>query len=96
MLPFLLTFGFLSLLIVCGIRMSLYLYKQGVFGKRGYGNTLRHQMIVEEERGFQPYTNVIGADAASSRYARLGLLVCLGGVIVVVMLMTMLISAVLH
>ena len=53
-------------------------------------------MIVEEERGFQPYTNVIGADAASSRYARLGLLVCLGGVIVVVMLITMLISAVLH
>ena len=94
MLPFLLTFGSICFLIVCGIRMSLYLYKQGVFGKRGYGNTLRHQ--VEEERGFQPYTNVIGADAASSRYARLGLLVCLGGVIVVVMLITMLISAVLH
>jgi hypothetical protein len=36
-------------------------------------------MIVEEEREFQPYTNVIGADAASSRYARRGLLFCLGG-----------------
>jgi len=53
-------------------------------------------MIVEEEREFQPYTNVIGADAESSGCARRGLLVCLGGVIVVVMLMTMLISAVLH
>jgi len=51
---------------------------------------------VEEEREFQPYTNVIGADAESSGCARRGLLVCLGGVIVVVMLMTMLISAVLH
>ena len=53
-------------------------------------------MIVEEERGLQPYTNVIRADAASSRYARRGLLFCLGGVIVVVMLITMLVSAVLR
>ena len=92
MLPFLLTFGSICFLIVCGIRMSLYLYQQGVFGKREYGSTLRHQ--AEEERKFQPYTNVIGADAESSRYARLGLLVCLVGVIVVVILITMLISAV--
>ena len=94
MLPFLLTLGFLSLLIVCGIRMSLYLYKQGVFGKRGYGNTLRHQ--VEEERGFQPYTNLLRADAESSRYARHGLLVCLGGLAVVVILISTLVSIILH
>lgn len=53
-------------------------------------------MVVEEEREFQPFTNVIVANAESSGYARPGLLVCLGGVIVVVMLITMLISAVLR
>lgn len=42
MLAFLLTFGLISFLIVCGIRLSLYLYQQGVFGQRGYGSELRH------------------------------------------------------
>jgi hypothetical protein len=96
MLPFLLTFGFISLLIVCGMRMSLYLYQQGVFGKRRYGSTLRYRTIVEEESEVQPYTNVIGADAASSRYARHGLLVCLGGLLVVVMLISTLVSVLLR
>ena len=96
MLPFLLTFGFISLLIVCGIRMSLYLYQQGVFAKRGYGSTLRYQTIVEEESEDQPYSNVIWADAESSRYARQGLLICLGGLTVVVILISTLVSAVLR
>ncbi len=76
MLPFLWTFGFLGFLIVCGICLSLSLYKQGVFGPRGYGRTRR--------------------DAEAARYARHGLLVFLGGIIVVVTLLSSLLSAVLH
>ncbi|TMD64113.1 MAG: hypothetical protein E6I91_11480 [Chloroflexi bacterium] len=96
MLTFLLTFGFISLLIVCGMRISLYLYQQGVFGKRRYGSTLRYRTIVEEESAVQAYTNLLRADAESSRYARHGLLVCLGGLAVVVILISTLVSIILH
>jgi hypothetical protein len=97
MLPFLWTFGFLSFLIVCGICISLSLYKQGVFGPRGYGRTRRSQTLVEDEgSGVELYTKVSGADAEAARYAWHGLLVFLGGVIVVVMLLSSLFSAVLH
>jgi hypothetical protein len=103
MLPFLWTFGSLSFLIVCGICISLSLYKQGVFGPRGYSRARLYQALVEDEEsagddesGVEPYTKVSGADAEASRYARRGLLVFLGGVIVVVMLLSSLLSAVLH
>jgi hypothetical protein len=103
MLPFLWTFGVISFLIVCGVCLSLYLSKQGVFGPRGYGRTRRSQMLVEDEEsavddenGVEPYTKVIGADAESASYARRGLLVLLGGLVVVVLLLSSLLSAVLH
>jgi hypothetical protein len=97
MLPFLWTFGIISFLIVCGVCISLSLYKQGVFDTRGYGRARLSQTLVEDdESGVEPYTEVIGADAEASRYARRGLLVLLSGVIVVVMLLSSLLSAVLH
>ena|SRR2546421_9774828 len=103
MLPFLWTFGFLSFLIVCGVCLSLSLYKQGVFGTKGYGRTRRSQTLVEDEEsagddesGVEPYTKVSGADAESARYAQRGLLVFLGGLLVVVMLISSLVSAVLR
>ena len=96
MLPFLWTFGFLSFLIVCGICLSLSLSKQGVFGPRGYGRTRRSQTLVEDESGIEPYTKGSGADAEAARYAWHGLLVFLGGIIVVVTLLSSLLSAILH
>ncbi len=53
-------------------------------------------LVEDEESEVEPYTKVIGADAEVSRYARRGVLVFLGGVIVVVMLLSSLLSAVLH
>lgn len=96
MLPFLLTFGLIGFMIVCGVRVSLYLYKQGVFGKRGYGITRRSQTLVERESAVQRYTNVVEANSVSSRYARQSLLVFLGGLTVVLMFMLMLVNIVLH
>ncbi len=96
MLPFLWTFGFLSFLIVCGVCLSLSLYKQGVFGPRGYARARRSQTLVEDESGVEPYTKGSGVDAEAARYAWHGLLVLLGGVIVVVILLSSLLSAILH
>ncbi len=85
------------------MHQPLSLSKQGVFGPRGYGRARLYQTLVEDEEsavddesGVEPYTKGSGADAEAARYARRGLLVFLGGVIVVVMLLSSLLSAVLH
>lgn len=96
MLPFLLTFGLIGFMIVCGVHVSLYLYKQGVFAKRGYGSARRSQTLVKEGSAVQRYTNVVEANSVSSRYARQGLLVCLGGLTIVIMLMLMVVNVMLH
>ena len=49
MLPFLVTIGIIGVLIVCGVRVSLYLYKQGVFSRRRFRRSRRNQAPVEEE-----------------------------------------------
>src|SRR5947209_3680561 len=97
MVPFLVTIGIIGVLIVCGVRVSLYLYKQGVFSRRRFRRSRRSQALVEEEEtegeeeidsGAEPYELVVEGEAETSRYARRGLLICLGGLTVVVLLIS--------
>lgn len=105
MLPFLVTIGIIGVLIVCGVRVSLYLYKQGVFSRRRFRRSRRDQAPVEEEEtegeeesdsGTEPYKLVVEREAETSRYARRGLLICLGGLTVVVLLISTIASVVMH
>jgi len=105
MLPFLVTIGIIGVLIVCGVRVSLYLYKQGVFSRRGFRRSRRNQAPVEEEETegeeesdseTEPYKLVVEGEAETSRYARRGLLICLGGLTVVVLLISTIARVVIH
>lgn len=107
MLPFLVTVGIIGVLIVCGVRVSLYLYKQGVFSRRRFRRSRRNQASVEEEEtegeeesesgsGTEPYKLVVEGEAETSRYARRGLLIFLGGLTVVVLLISTIASVVMH
>jgi hypothetical protein len=103
MLPFLVTIGIIGVLIVCGVRVSLYLYKQGVFSRRRFRRSRRNQVLVkeeetegEEESETEPYIPTAGEDAETSRYARRGLWIFLGGLTVVVLLISTLASVVMH
>ena len=101
MLPFFLTIGIISGLIIGGVSLSCYLNKQGVFGKQKLISAQRYRAfedgyVVEEESDDQLAMSVIEEEAESSCYARKGLLVCLGGLAVVVMLMSTLVSVMLH
>ena len=105
MLPFLVTIGIIGVLIVCGVRVSLYLYKQGVFSRRRFRRSRRNQAPVEEEetegeeesdRETEPYKLVVEGEAETSRYARRGLLICLGGLTVVVLLISTIASVAMH
>jgi hypothetical protein len=100
MLPFFLTIGIISGLIIGGVSLSCYLNKQGVFGKQRLISAQRYrafedEYVVEEESGDQLAMSAV-EEAESSRYARKGLLVCPGGLAVVVMLMSTLVSVLLH
>ena len=103
MLPFLVTIGIIGVLIVCGVRVSLYLYKQGVFSRRRFRRSRRNQAPVEEEETegeeeseTEPYKLVVEGEAETSRYARRGLLICLGGLTVVVLLISTIARVVIH
>jgi|GEM_PF-3463459 len=105
MLPFLVTIGIIGVLIVCGVRVSLYLYKQGVFSRRRFRRSRRNQAPVEEEEteGEEESDSETGAIQAccrgrgeTSRYARRGLLICLGGLTVVVLLISTIARVVIH
>jgi hypothetical protein len=103
MLPFLVTIGIIGVLIVCGVRVSLYLYKQGVFSRRRFRRSRRNQVPVEEEEtegeeesDSEPYKLVVEEEAVTARYARRGLLICLGGLTVVVLLMSTIASVAMH
>jgi hypothetical protein len=103
MLPFLVTIGIIGVLIVCGVRVSLYLYKQGVFSRRRFRRSRRNQAPVEEEEtegeeesDSEPYKLVVEGEAETSRYARRGLLICLGGLTVVVLLISTIARVVIH
>ena len=105
MLPFLVTIGIIGVLIVCGVRVSLYLYKQGVFSRRRFRRSRRNQAPVEEEETegeeesdseTEPYKLVVEGEAETSRYARRGLLICLGGLTVVVLLISTIVRVVIH
>ena len=103
MLPFLVTIGIIGVLIVCGVKLSLYLYKQGVFSRRRFRRSRRNQAPVEEEEtegeeeiDTEPYIPAVNEDAETSRYARRGLWIFLGGLTVVVLLISTLASAFMH
>lgn len=105
MIPFLVTIGIIGVLIVCGVRVSLYLYKQGVFSRRRFRRSRRSQAVVEEEEtegeeesesGSEPYKLVVEREAETARYARRGLLIFLGGVTVVVLLISTIASVAMH
>ena len=101
MLPFFLTLGIIGGLIIGGVSLSCFLYKQGVFGKNKLNSAQSYQAfedeyVVEEESEDILPLGVIEVEAESSRHTHKGLLICFGGLAVVVMLMSTLVSVVLH
>lgn len=99
MLPFLIVFGVLGILVVCGVGINLYLFNRGVLGRRRRRSrrvdTDADEAMTEEERAEQ--ASMVDADVdVTSRYARNGIIVFFGGVLVIGILLTTIFNAVRH
>lgn len=99
MLPFLVVFGVLGILVVCGVGISLYLFNRGVLGRRR--GRLRRvetdevETITDEARAEQ--APLVDADVdETSRYARNSIIVFFGGLLVIGILLTTIFNAVRH
>lgn len=98
MVAFLVTIGIIGVLIVCGVRVSLYLYKHGAFNRRRFRRSRGDQMLVEEDiageaddevdNGVQSFMIVTEGEAETAIYARRGLLICLGGLTLIALLIS--------
>jgi hypothetical protein len=99
MLPFLVVFGVVGILVVCGVGISLYLFNCGALGRRRRRSrrvdTVADEAMTEEERAEQ--APMVGADVdVTSRYARNGIIVFFGGVLVIGIVLTTIFNAVRH
>ncbi len=101
MLPFLVVFGVLGILVVCGVAVSLYLFNRGVLGKRSRRSRLvatgtSADETVTGEESDEPAIMFNTSDDETSRYARKSIFVFLGGLLVIGILLTTIINAVRH
>lgn len=95
---FLIAFSLVSLLVACGVGMSLYLYSCGAIGRRS--THVRHAQRVavqtvmddDDDDEYMIDTHIDG----TSHYARNGVMLLFGGMIVVGMLLTMLYNLLPH
>nr|HET6902117.1 hypothetical protein [Ktedonobacteraceae bacterium] len=99
MLPFLVVFGVVGILVVCGVGISLYLFNCGALGRRRRRSQrvemVADEAMTEEERDEQ--ASMVDADVdITSHYARNGIIVFFGGVVVIGILLTTIFNAVRH
>jgi len=99
MLPFLVVFAVVGILVVCGVGISLYLFNRGALGRRRRRarrvDTVADETITDEERDEQ--VSMVDADVdVTSRYARNGIIVFFGGLLVIGILLTTIFNAVRH
>ena len=94
---FLIAFSLVSLLVACGVGMSLYLYSCGAIGRRSTSVRHAHRVAVQTVMDDDDDEYLIDANVdGTSRYARNGVLFLFSGVMVVGMLLTMLYNLLPH
>ena len=99
MLPFLIVFGVLGILIVCGVGISLYLFNRGALGRRrGRSRRVKTDDVetITDEEGTEQVHMVDAEVDVTSRYARNSIIVFFGGLLVIGILLTTIFNAIRH
>ncbi len=95
---FLIAFSLVSLLVACSVGMSLYLYSCGAIGRRSTYVRPAHRVAIQtvmdddDDDEYMIDTHIDG----TSHYARNGVMLLFGGMMVVGMLLTMLYNLLPH
>ena len=102
MLPFLVVFGVVGILVVCGVAISLYLFNRGALGRRSRRSrpvdtdTISDETVTDEQSGEQAITVSSGNVDVTSRYARKSIIVFFGGLLVIGILLITIFNAIRH